>query len=150
MGQSLVKQYTHIIFSTKHQQPLISDSIEEELYKYIGGICKNHGCHPVIVGGHKDHVHILCILSKKIALMKLLEKGKTNSSKWIKTLDIRLSDFYWQNGYGAFSVDSRQIEKVKIYIANQRDHHKVKTFKAEYLEFLKEYKIEYNEEYLWD
>jgi len=150
MGQSLVKQYTHIIFSTKHQQSLIIDSIEEELYKYIGGICKNLDCNPVIVGGYKNHIHILCLLSKKIALMKLLETVKTNSSKWVKTLDERLSNFYWQNGYGAFSIDPRQIEKVEIYIKNQREHHRVKTFQEEYLAILKEYNMEYDERYLWD
>jgi len=150
MGQSLVKQYTHIIFSTKNQEPLIIDSIEEELYKYIGGICKNLDCKPVIVGGYKDHVHILCLLSKKIALMKLLETVKTNSSKWVKTLDDCLSNFYWQNGYGAFSVDPRRMEKAKAYIQNQREHHRVKTFKEEYLVILKEYNMEYNERYVWD
>jgi putative transposase len=150
MGQSLVKQYTHIIFSTKHQQPLIIDSVEEELYKYIGGICKNLDCNPVIVGGYKDHVHILCLLSKKIALMKLLETVKTNSSKWVKTLDERLSNFYWQNGYGAFSVDPLRIDKAKGYIQNQREHHRVKTFQEEFLEILEEYNMEYDERYLWD
>ncbi len=150
MGQSLVKQYTHIIFSTKHQQPLIIDSIEEEVYKYIGGICKSLDCNPVIIGGHKNHVHILCLLSKKIALMKLLETVKTNSSKWIKTLDDRMKNFYWQNGYGAFSVDPRLIDKVKEYIQNQREHHRVKTFQEEYLIILKEYNMEYDERYLWD
>jgi putative transposase len=150
MGQSLVKQYTHIIFSTKHQQPLIIDSIEEELYKYIGGICKNLDCNPVIIGGYKNHVHILCLLSKKIALMKLLETVKTNSSKWVKTLDNRLSNFYWQNGYGAFSIDPRQTDKTEIYIKNQREHHRVKTFQEEYLAILKEYNMEYDERYLWD
>jgi putative transposase len=150
MGQSLVKQYTHIIFSTKYQQPLIIDSIEEELYKYIGGICRNLDCSPVVVGGYKNHVHILCLLSKKVALMKLLETVKTNSSKWVKTLDNRLSNFYWQNGYGAFSIDSRQTDKTEKYIKNQRDHHRVKTFQEEYLAILKEYNMEYDERYLWD
>jgi putative transposase len=150
MGQSLVKQYTHIIFSTKHQQPLIIDSIEEELYKYIGGICKNLDCNPVIIGGYKNHVHILCLLSKKIALMKLLETIKTNSSKWVKTLDNRLSNFYWQNGYGAFSIDPRQTDKTEIYIKNQREHHRVRTFQEEYLSILKDYNMDYDERYLWD
>ncbi len=147
MGQSLAKQYTHIIFSTKHQKPLIIDSIEEELYKYIGGICKKMECYPVKVGGHKNHVHILCLLSKKITVMKLLEAVKSHSSKWVKTIDRRMNNFYWQNGYGAFSVSSSQVNKVKSYIENQHAHHRRKSFQEEYLEFLKENNIEYDERY---
>ena len=150
MGQSLVKQYSHIVFSTKHQQPLIIDQVEQELYKYIGGICKNLECYPVKIGGYKNHVHILCLLSKKIALMKLLEEVKSHSSKWVKTIDERMNNFYWQNGYGAFSVNPSQVDIVKTYIENQHAHHRKKTFKEEYLEFLNEYNIEYDERYLWD
>ena len=92
MGQSLVKNYIHIIFSTKLRAPLILESIENELYSYIGGICKQLECYPVKIGGYIDHIHILCMLSKKIPLMKLLEEIKAHSSKWIKTKD----DTYYQ------------------------------------------------------
>ena len=70
MGQSLVKNYIHIVFSTKHREPLIDESIENELHAYLGGICKNLECTPIKIGGYSDHIHILCMLSKKIALMK--------------------------------------------------------------------------------
>jgi REP element-mobilizing transposase RayT len=103
MGQSLNKIYVHLVFSTKHRNPLITNSIKEDLFSYIGGICKNLECNPIQVGGEKDHVHILCLLSKKIALMELIEKIKSNSSKWIKTKGIEFENFYWQSGYGAFS-----------------------------------------------
>lgn len=150
MGQSLVKQYIHIIFSTKRQEPLILNSIENELFAYIGGICKNLECFPIIIGGYKNHIHVLCLLSKKIALMKLVEEIKSHSSKWIKTKDSRLKNFYWQNGYGAFSVSSSQVEIVKNYIENQHNHHKVKTFQEEYIEFLNSNQIEFDQRYLWD
>ncbi len=150
MGQSLVKQYIHIIFSTKRQEPLTLNSIENELFAYIGGICKNLECFPIIIGGYKNHIHVLCLLSKKIALMKLVEEIKSHSSKWIKTKDTRLKNFYWQNGYGAFSVSSSQIEIVKNYIENQHNHHKVKTFQEEYIEFLNSNQIEFDQRYLWD
>lgn len=81
MGQSLVKNYIHIVFSTKYRQPLIKPGIEEELYRYLGGICSKLECNPVQIGGYTDHVHILCMLSKKIPLMKLLEELKAHSSK---------------------------------------------------------------------
>ena len=85
MGQSLVKNYVHIVFSTKHRQELIQPPVEAELHAYLGGICKKLECQPIKVGGYTDHVHILCLLSKKIALMKILEEIKSHSSKWIKT-----------------------------------------------------------------
>jgi putative transposase len=150
MGQSLVKNYLHIVFSTKHRQHLIHKPVNEELYNYLGGISRDLECYPVIVGGHTDHVHILCMLSKKIALMKLLEEVKSHSSKWMKTKSPTLSDFYWQDGYGAFSVNPYQIDVVKNYIENQEEHHQKKTFQNEYRGFLKKYNVEYDEKYVWD
>ena len=72
MGQSLVQNYIHLVFSTKHRIPLITPSIEAELYAYLAGICNNLDCKAIKIGGHLDHVHILCKLSKKVALIKLL------------------------------------------------------------------------------
>src|SRR5690606_8399584 len=110
MGQSLVKNYIHIVFSTKHRKPLIRESVEKELYSYLGGICKRLECQVIIVGGYTDHIHILCMLSKKIALMKLLEELKSHSSKWIKTKGEAYTNFYWQDGYGAFSVNPSEVQ----------------------------------------
>ena len=150
MSQSLVKNYVHLVFSTKYRQPLITATVEDELYAYLGGTCKSLECHPIKVGGYRDHVHILCMLSKKIALMKLLEEVKSHSSKWIKTKEKGLENFYWQNGYGAFSVNPAEIDVVIKYIANQKEHHRKKTFQDEYRAFLKKYKVEYDERYVWD
>lgn len=150
MGQSLVKNYIHIIFSTKFRAPLILESIENELYSYIGGICKQLECYPVKIGGYIDHIHILCMLSKKVPLIKLLEEVKAHSSKWIKTKDDSLKKFYWQNGYGAFSVNPYEIDKVIAYIENQKEHHRKKTFQDEYRAFLKKYTVDFDEKYVWD
>lgn len=150
MGQSLVKNYVHIVFSTKHRAHLIKEPVQSELYSYIGGICNNLECTPIKIGGYSDHVHVLCMLSKKIALMKLLEEIKSHSSKWIKTKDESLKNFYWQNGYGAFSVNPAQVDVVSAYIANQEEHHRKKNFQEEYKAFLEEYEAEYDERYVWD
>ena len=150
MGQSLVKNYIHIVFSTKYRKPLIHQSVENELYSYLGGICNKLECQVIKVGGYTDHVHILCMLSKKIALMKLLEELKSHSSKWIKTKGEAYSNFYWQDGYGAFSVNPSDVEIVINYIANQKEHHSKKTFQNEYKAFLKKHEIEYDERYVWD
>ncbi|MEO8413030.1 MAG: IS200/IS605 family transposase [Ginsengibacter sp.] len=150
MGQSLVKNYIHIIFSTKYREALINQPVEQELHAYLGGICKNLECQPIKVGGYIDHIHILCMLSKKIALMKLVEEVKSHSSKWMKTKGDDLKNFYWQDGYGGFSVNPSQVDIVINYIANQREHHLKKDFKNEYRGFLKKYKVDYDERYVWD
>lgn len=150
MPQSLVKNYVHLVFSTKYRQPFIDKAIRPELYAYIGGICKSLECHPLAIGGVEDHIHILCNLSKKLPLYKLLEVAKSNSSRWIKTKGKAYQNFYWQNGYGAFSVNPAQVHIVKKYIANQEEHHKKQKFKKEFRAFLNKYEVEYDERYVWD
>jgi REP element-mobilizing transposase RayT len=150
MPQSLVKNYIHIIFSTKERYPFIDNSISKELYSYLGGICKNLESYPVKIGGISDHVHILCLLSRKIALMKLVEELKSHSSNWIKSKGQKYRKFYWQNGYGGFSVNPTQLEVVQKYIQNQKEHHRKSTFQDEYRVFLKKYDMEFDERYVWD
>jgi REP element-mobilizing transposase RayT len=120
------------------------------LYEYIGGVCKGLECNPVKVGGHKNHIHVLCILSRKVAQMKLLEEIKKRSSKWIKTKSQSYSNFYWQDGYGIFSINPTEIDKVIDYIKEQDKHHKHMSFQDEFKAFLKKYKVEYDERYIWD
>lgn len=150
MGQSLVKNYVPLIFSTKKRVPMIHPPIDVELYGYLGAICNNLECPVLIVNGHLDHVHILCLLSKKTSLMKLMEELKSHSSKWIKSKGRGYENFYWQEGYGAFSVNPSEINTVINYISNQKEHHSRKTFQDEYRAFLKKYKVEYDERYVWD
>ena len=150
MPQSLAFNYVHISFSTKNREKLILDDIETELFDYLGGICKHLECYPLKVGGHKDHVHIFCLLSKKIALINLMEELKKRSSKWIKTKGYAYRNFYWQTGYGAFSINPKQKDVVIEYISHQKDHHKTISFQDEYRAFLKEYNIDYDERYVWD
>ena len=144
MPQSLVNNYMHITYSTKNRYPFIDMQIKDEIFSYLGGICKNLECNPLIVGGHKDHIHILCLLSRKIALMKLIEELKTHSSKWIKTKEQQYQKFYWQNGYGGFSIHPDKIEVVRNYIPTQDEHHKKISFKEEYCKFPLEYDIPYD------
>jgi REP element-mobilizing transposase RayT len=150
MPQSLAKNYIHIIFSTKQRQPLIPIRFESEIHRYLSGTCERLECNPVIAGGCSDHVHILCLLSKKIPLVSLVGQLKAYSSKWIKTKDESLKNFYWQDGYGAFSVNPSEIDTVKTYIKDQHNHHQKKTFQDEYRIFLKKYNVEYDERYVWD
>ena len=150
MPQSISYVYGHITFSTKNRYPFIDNNIKTSLFEYIAGICKRLECYPIKVGGHKDHVHILCTLSKNILQTKLLEEIKKGSSKWIKTQGEKYRNFYWQSGYGIFSVNPSELDVVVHYISNQEEHHRNKSFQEEYLAFLKKYKVKYDERYLWD
>ena len=150
MGQSLTKIITHAAFSTKGRFTLIDNKVEASLHAYLAEVCKQLDCLPIKVGGYTDHVHVLFFLSKKVALMDLMEEIKKRSSKWMKTQGREYADFYWQNGYGAFSVNPSEIEVVVKYIEQQHEHHKIVSFQDEYRAFLKKYAIEYDERYVWD
>jgi len=149
MPQSLAYNYIHLVFSTKYREPLIVPEMETKLYAYMSGICKNYDSPALQIGGMPDHIHILFVLSKKIALVTLVTELKKNSSKWIKEQG-NYPGFYWQGGYGAFSVSPRHVDQIKNYIANQKEHHMDKTFKEEYASILKKYNAEYDERYVWD
>jgi len=129
---------------------MIDDAIENELYAYLGGICNNLECQVLKVGGYTNHIHILCLLSKKITLAKLLAEVKANSSRWMKTKGEKYQNFYWQDGYGAFSVRQSEVQVVSNYIANQKVHHNKRSFKDEYRDVLKEHGVEFDEKYVWD
>lgn len=150
MSQSLVKNYVHIVFSTKQREDFIDEKIEKELFSYIAVLCKNRDSKALQIGGTDNHIHILCLLSKKIALMKLVQEVKAHSSKWIKTKGKKYENFFWQDGYGAFSINEENVYAVKNYIKNQREHHQTKSYKDELIEMLEKQKMKYDERYLWD
>lgn len=139
-----------VVYSTKYRYPFIREEVEEELYAYLGGICNRLDCPVIKIGGYYDHVHILCRLSQKLPLMKLAEEVKSHSSKWIKSKGEAYRNFYWQNGYGAFSVNPAQVNVVIRYIERQKEHHRKNTFQAEYRALLDRYHVEYDERYVWD
>ncbi len=150
MGQSLVQNYMHIIWSTKYRKPLITREIEKSLHAYLAGTCNKLNSPAITVGGYYDHIHILCSVSKNIAISKFMEQIKKSSSKWIKTKGTQFSNFYWQDGYGAFSVSPSMVNRVTAYIENQHEHHKTHSFKEEFRIFLRNYKMDYDERYIWD
>lgn len=119
------------------------------IHKYIGGVLKNIDSVPVCIGGINDHVHILCPLPKTMAMSEFVRAIKSNSSRWIKTMDSYYNGFEWQTGYGAFSVSPSVKEKTIQYISTQAEHHKKQTFKDEYLAFLKAYNIDYDPNYVF-
>lgn len=148
MSQSLAKNYIHLIFATKYRENIIKQTDLSELYAYITGILNHIDCPMICIGGTTNHVHVLCVLNKNMALSKMVEEVKRSSSKWIKSKDSFYRQFGWQNGYGAFSVSQSKVEIVVKYIQNQEEHHKKMQFVDELKMFLREYGVEYKEEYL--
>lgn len=149
MPQSLSKLYVHIIFHIKYTSVPIKEKDHDSLYAYMGSIIKDNDSIPILINGTNNHVHILCVMSKNIALAKLVEEIKRHSSRWIKTQDPIYKQFAWQGGYAGFSVSPSVYEKTNIYIKNQKQYHNKVSFQEETELFLSEYKVDFNETYLW-
>jgi len=151
MSQSLAQIYVHIIFSTKERRPFLQNpSILEESFQILGGICNNQGCPVLRVGGVADHIHILCRLGRMISISDLIRELKRESSPALKTKSPDLHDFYWQNGYNAFSISPGHIDGLLRYIANQSEHHKKESFQDEFRRLLRKYGLQCDERYVWD
>ena len=148
MPQSLSRILIHLVFSTKNRIPIINKEIEDQLHAYFTGILKNLKCPSLQAGGTEDHVHILCCLSRTIAISDILEEVKKSSSKWMKIRGFH--NFSWQNGYGAFSIGESQRDKLIHYIQSQHEHHKKVIFQDEFRNLLRLYNIEWDERYVWD
>jgi len=151
MPQSLSNVLLHITFSTKHRRPFLNrPEARDVMTGYLVGTLRNLKCPSLIVGVVEDHVHILCSLARTIAIAKLVEEVKSSSSARIKEEGPSLRSFYWQNGYGAFSVSQSNGASVKRYIDAQEEHHRKMTFQEEYREMLRRHNIEFDERYVWD
>ncbi len=150
MSQSLVKNLVHLVYSTKHRQSWIPAETRDGLYAYQAGIFKQWESPALAIGGTEDHVHALFSLSKNHALMKIVEETKKGSSKWMKADGSGNKDFYWQNGYAAFSVSRSNVVEVQRYIENQEEHHHRMTFQEELRALLGRHGIEFDERYVWD
>lgn len=151
MPQSLANVLLHVVFSTKHRAPFLkTPEIRHELNGYMVGTLRNIECPSLIVNCVEDHLHCLCQLSRTMSIAKLIEEMKTSSSIWVKEADSSIKGFYWQAGYGAFSVSQSNVEKVKAYIANQEDHHRKVSFQDEFRTLLRKHGIQWDEQYVWD
>ena len=113
----------HFVWATWDRQPLITSTIERDLYKYIEAVCCDDHCEVLAVGGMPDHVHLLVLLSNTITLADLVRHIKGGSSRFVSRRLIPGSWFAWQGSYGAFSVSQANISKVVAYIQNQKQHH---------------------------
>lgn len=149
MPQSFAYLNCHIIFSTKNREPLLLPHFTTRLYEYIGGIIRAKGGTLVAAGGMPDHIHLSVSMGKQMSVADVVRDIKSNTSHWIHETIADLRGFAWQTGYGAFSVSRSGLDDVKRYIASQQEHHRVRSFQEEFLEFLKRHEIEYDERYIW-
>ena len=137
----------HVVFSTHGRRRIIADPWRDELHAYMGGIIRDVGAVPQSIGGPGDHVHVLLGLKATHALADVIRQIKRGSSEWVHKHGVK--KFAWQEGYGAFTVSSSQLDKVEKYIVNQVEHHRKKTFEEEYVELLRLSGVEFDEKYLW-
>ena len=150
MADTYTQLYFHIVFAVKSRARLIEKSWKDDLNKYITGIISNKSQKLMIINGMPDHVHMLISTKPDCNVSDLVRDIKSNSTKWINKTGLMKSKFAWQNGFGAFTVSQSQLNKVIRYIENQEQHHSSKSFKEEYVDFLKAYQIDYDEEYIFE
>ena len=150
MAGKHISLLVHFVWSTAGREPWIGEDWREPLHAYVGGIMRNKNAKLLAAGGMNDHVHVYASLPSTVTIADFVSTIKSNSSRWVHESFPNRRGFAWQEGYGAFSVSKSEEEKVINYIRNQREHHRKRSFKEEYLDFLEKYEVDYDERYLWN
>ncbi len=150
MSGTFTQFYIHIVIAVKGRQNLLKKAWRQEVFRYISGIIKGKGHKPIIVNGVGDHVHIFIGIKPVMAISDLVRDIKNNSSKFINERKFVKGKFSWQEGYGGFSNSHSQLDRVYQYIKNQEEHHRKKSFREEYIDFLQKFGVAYQQEYLFD
>ncbi len=149
MANTYTQIHIQTVFAVQNKQSLIHPKWKKELYNYIIAIIQNRDNKVLQINGMPDHVHILFGMRSKECLADLMQQVKQSSSKWINDRRLVNGKFSWQSGFGGFSYSKSQLPMVINYIEKQEEHHKVKTFKEEYLELLKEFEVEFDARYIF-
>lgn len=151
MPQSLARVVLHLVFSTKNRVAFFKEpELRDRLHGYLAGTLQALGCEPILVNGADDHVHILCNLGRTMSIAGLVKEVKNGSSKWMKEQGAAFAGFYWQGGYGVFSVSESNVAKVREYVANQEAHHRKVSFQDEFRALCRRHGVEMDERYVWD
>lgn len=149
MANTYTSLHYHVTFSTKNRERWITSDVEQRIWAYLNGIAKENRIVPLKIGGVEDHVHLVLGVPPVVALSKALQLLKGGSSKWINDTFPALRGFYWQDGYGAFTVSKSSLPEVIQYVENQREHHRTRTFQEEFIALLQRHGVEYDERYVW-
>ena len=150
MSNTFSQIYIHVVFAVQNRKALIKPTWEDELFKYITGIVQNKGQKMLAINGTSNHIHFLIGMKPSCCLSDLVREVKKSSNSFVKEKHFTAANFNWQEGFGAFSYSQSHLSAVINYIENQKQHHKKKTFKDEYIALLKAFEIEYNEEYTFE
>ena len=140
----------HLIFAVKNREAVLKKETRPRVFEYLSGVCSNLGHKSLIVNGYLDHVHLLFGLNPKVSISDTVHDVKRNSSLFINNEKLYPGKFLWQDGYGAFSYSRSQLDSIYKYIQNQEEHHRRKSFKEEYTEFLNKFQVEYDEKYIFN
>lgn len=149
MANTYHQIYLQTVFAVKYRKAIIDKKWKEKLFAVIGSLINKTNCKTIIVNGVEDHLHCLLGLKPVVSVSELLKTVKAKSSKYINDYKLTEERFEWQEGYGVFSYGQSQVDTIYKYIQHQEEHHKKQTFRDEYLEFLKKFKVEYDEQYVF-
>ncbi len=150
MGQSLARNLLHLVFSTKDRRPFLKDELRTKFHEYAAGIFRDLNSTALLINSVEDHVHVLFNLHRTKALSDVVMELKRSTSKWVKEQGQPYQSFYWQSGFGAFSVSQSDVEAVLKYIAQQAEHHRTQSFQDEFRLMLRDNETEFDERYVWD
>lgn len=149
MPNTYTQLFIHCVFAVKYRAAVIRPEWEDRLHKYIAGIVQHNGHKLLAINFVTDHLHLLVGLTPKQSISDMMRLVKGDSSEFINKEQLTKQKFHWQEGYGAFSHSRSQIDDVIKYILNQKEHHKKKTFREEYLKMLQDFQVDFNEQYIF-
>jgi putative transposase len=149
MSNTYSQVYIQAVFAVKHRSNFITTEWRDQLHSYVSGIITKQGSKSLAVGGWLDHIHVFFGLNPSQSISDLVREIKSSSSGWINEQNFIKQKFEWQSGFGAFSYSKSQRDNVIKYIMNQEQHHQQETFKTEYFSLLNEFRIEFDEKYLF-
>lgn len=149
MANTYTQLYIQFVFAVQNRQSLIRPEWEEELYKYMTGIIQNKSHKMIAINGMPDHLHMFIGFQPVDHMSELIKVVKGESSQWIREKGLVNGKFNWQAGYGAFSYSRSHIDRVYHYIQSQKEHHRKKTFREEYIELLEKFDVDYDEQYIF-
>ena len=150
MANTYHQIYIQTVFAVKYHEARITTEVKSQLMAVIGNLINETGCRTIIVNCVEDHVHCFFGLKPPIDISKVMQKAKAKSSKWVNESGLLQRRFEWQDGFGAFSYSQSHIDAVFHYTENQEKHHETQTFREEYIEMLRRYEVDFNEDYLFD
>ena len=150
MANTYHQIYLQTVFAVKYRAAIIDKDWRSQIFSVIGNLINEANCKTIIVNGVEDHVHCFVGFKPVVSVSELMKTVKAKSSKYIIDHSLTPERFEWQEGYGMFSYGQSQVDTVYKYIQNQREHHKKQTFKDEYLDFLKKFKVHYDEQYIFE